>query len=174
MIAILKKEISIFFSTLIGYLIITLFLSVNSILLWTDISQFNIIDYGYADLDMFFFVSPILLLLFIPSISMRSFSEEYNSGTIELLITKPINILEIILAKFFAIMTVIFISLIPTIFYVISIYYLGETIGNLDLAAVLGSYIGLILLSILFTSISIFCSSLYKNQIISFIYMYLV
>ena len=88
-----KKEISVFFGSIIGYIIIGIFLLVNSILLWTNYSQFNILDYGYASMDMFFNISHLLLLLFIPVISMRIFSEEYSSGTIETLTTKPIIIL---------------------------------------------------------------------------------
>jgi len=132
-------------------------------------SQFNILEYGYANMDMFFIVSPLLFLLFIPAISMRVFSEEYNIGTIEILVTKPISILKIILAKFLAVLTLVCLSIFPTIIYVISIYYLGETIGNLDSASIIGSYLGLILLGSVFSSISVFSSALSSNQIISFI-----
>ena len=169
MITLFKKEISVFFGTLIGYFIIAIFLLVNGLMLWTDMSQFNILGNGYSNMHMFFIVSPLLFLLFIPAISMRVFSEEYNIGTIEILITKPISIFQIILAKFFAVLTLVCLSIFPTIIYVISIYYLGETIGNLDLAGIIGSYLGLILLSSVFSSISVFSSALSSNQIISFI-----
>lgn len=169
MIALFKKEISVFFSTLIGYLIIALFLLVNGIILWTSMSSFNILDYGYANMDMFFKVSPLLFLLFIPAISMRVFTEEYNVGTIETLITKPISIFQLVFAKFLAVFCLVCLSIFPTIIYVISVYYLGETIGNLDLASIIGSYIGLCLLSSVFASISVYCSALSSNQIISFV-----
>ena len=100
---------------------------------------------------------------------MRVFAEEFNTGTIETLITKPITVLNIVFAKYLAVLTLIVISIIPTIIYVISIYFLGETIGNLDLASIVGSYIGLILLSSIFSSISVYASSLSSNQIIAFI-----
>ena len=169
MIALFKKEISVYFASLIGYMIIGLFLLVNSVILWAGSSKFNIMDYGYASMEMFFLVSPLLFLLFIPAMSMRVFAEEYNIGTIEVLITKPISILQIVFAKFFAVLTVIGFFILPTIIYVASIYYLGETIGNLDLASIIGSYIGLILLSSVFISISVFSSSLSSNQIVAFI-----
>ena len=169
MITLYKKEISIFFSTIIGYLIIGLFLLISSLILWHDISEINILDNAYASMDSFFSIAPLIFLLFIPSVSMRVFSEEFNSGTIETLITKPISIFEIVTAKFFAVLSLVIIAILPTITYVISIYFLGETTGNLDLAAVVGSYVGLLLLSSIFASISVYASSLSSNQIVAFI-----
>jgi ABC-2 type transport system permease protein len=169
MITLYKKEISIFFSTIIGYLIIGLFLLISSLILWHDISEINILDNAYASMDSFFSIAPLIFLLFIPSVSMRVFSEEFNTGTIETLITKPISSFEIVTAKFFAVLSLVIIAILPTITYVISIYFLGETTGNLDLAAVVGSYIGLLLLSSIFSSISVYASSLSSNQIIAFI-----
>lgn len=169
MITLYKKEISIFFSTIIGYLIIGLFLLISSLILWHDISEINILDNAYASMDSFFSIAPLIFLLFIPSVSMRVFSEEFNTGTIETLITKPISSFEIVTAKFFAVLSLVIIAILPTITYVISIYFLGETTGNLDLAAVVGSYIGLLLLSSIFSSISVYASSLSSNQIVAFI-----
>ena len=168
MITLLRKEISIFFSTLIGYLIIGIFLLINSILLWSDLSKMNILSYGYADMDIFFTTAPLFFLLFIPAVSMRIFSEEYSLGTIETLITRPITSLQIVLAKFLAVFVLVLFTIMPTFIYVVSIYYLGESVGNLDLAGIMGSYFGLIFLCALFSSISIYASSLSSNQIISF------
>ena len=169
MITLYKKEISIFFSTIIGYLIIGLFLLISSLILWHDISEINILDNAYASMDSLFSIAPLIFLLFIPSVSMRVFSEEFNTGTIETLITKPISSFEIVTAKFFAVLSLVIIAILPTTTYVISIYFLGETTGNLDLAAIIGSYIGLILLSSIFASISVYASSLSSNQIVAFI-----
>ena len=174
MIALFRKEISVFFSTLTGYLIIGVFLFINSILLWSDFSDRNILSYGYADMDIFFSTAPLFFLLFIPAISMRVFSEEYSSGTIESLITKPITSLQIILAKFLAVFVLVLFAILTTLIYVVSIYYLGESIGNLDLAGIMGSYFGLIFLCALFSAISIFASSLANNQIISFAFAILI
>ena len=174
MIALFKKEISVFFGTLIGYFIIAIFLLVNGIILWYSGSQFSIIENGYANMNMFFIVSPVLFLLFIPAISMRVFAEEYNAGTIEILLTKPISVFQIVVAKYLAILVLVCLSILPTIIYVISIYYLGETIGNLDLASIFGSYLGLILLSSVFSSVSVFSSALSSSQIMSFIISILV
>ncbi len=170
MMTLYKKEISIFFSTISGPLIISLFLLINSILLWSNLSQFNILDNAYASMDTFFAVSPLFFLLFIPAISMRTFSDEYKSGTIEILLTRPISIYQIIVSKFLALLTLVIISLILTFPYVLSIYFLGETEGNLDLGIISGSYVGLLMLSCVFISISICASSLSNNQILAFIF----
>jgi len=169
MTALYKKELSVFFSTIIGPLIISVFLLINGLLLWSDVSQFNILENGYASMETFFTLSPLIFLFLIPAISMRSFSDEYNAGTMETLITKPISTLHIITSKFLATLTLIIISIIPTFLYPITIYFIGESTGNLDAAGILGSYIGLLMLSSIFASIGVFASSLTKNQIIAFI-----
>ena len=169
MTAIYKKELSVFFTTIIGSLIIGLFLLFNGLLLWSEISQINILDNAYASMAAFFTISPLIFLLFIPAISMRTFSDEYNLGTIETVITKPITTLQIVCGKFFAILTLVIISILPTLLYVFTIYLIGETVGNLDLAGIFGCYIGLICLSSVFASIGVFSSSLSNNQIIAFI-----
>ena len=169
MIALYKKELSLFFSTIIGPLIIGLFLLINGLLLWSNMSKFNLLDNAYASMDAFFTVSPLIFLLFIPAISMRTFSEEYNTGTIETLITKPIATYHIVIGKFLAILTLVVLSLLPTFLYIITMYFIGETEGNLDLAGIAGSYIGLFMLSSIFASIGVFASSLSNNQIIAFI-----
>jgi len=169
MIALYKKEISVFFSSIIGYLIIGLFLLINSLILWHDISDINILDNAYANMDFLFSIAPLIFLVFIPAVSMRVFAEEFNTGTIETLMTKPITAFNIVLAKYLAVLSLILISIIPTIIYVVSIYFLGEIIGNLDLASIVGSYIGLILLSSIFSAISVYASSLSSNQIVAFI-----
>ena len=169
MIALYKKEMSVFFSSIIGYLIIGLFLLINSLILWHDISDINILDNAYANMDSLFSIAPLIFLVFIPAVSMRVFAEEFNAGTIETLMTKPITAFNIVLAKYLAVLSLILISIIPTIIYVVSIYFLGEIIGNLDLASIVGSYIGLILLSSIFSAISVYASSLSSNQIVAFI-----
>ena len=169
MTAIYKKELSVFFTTIMGPLIIGLFLLFNGLLLWSEISQINILDNAYASMAAFFTISPLIFLLFIPAVSMRTFSDEYNLGTIETVITKPITTLQIVCGKFLAILTLVIISILPTFLYVFTIYLLGETVGNLDMAGIFGSYIGLICLSSIFASIGVFASSLSNNQIIAFI-----
>ena len=169
MLAILKKEINTFFSSSIGYLVIGLFLLLNSLFLWLFKGEFNILDYGFADLSSFFLLAPWVLLFLISAVTMRSFSDEKKQGTLELLLTKPISIRNIVLGKYLGAFVLIVLALIPTLIYVYSIYQLGSPIGNLDLGTTLGSYLGLFLLAGAYTSIGIFTSTLSDNQIVAFI-----
>jgi len=169
MIYLIFKELKFFFSSLVGYSIIFIFLMINGLTLWWKESEFNVLDYGYANLDMLFVVSPLLFLFFIPALCMRAFSEEYFSGTFELLVTKPISILNIVIAKYLSVMFIVLISIFTTLIYTISISYLSESQVNIDVGSILGSYIGLFCLSSLFISISMFASAIVNNQIISLI-----
>ncbi|GGD23190.1 gliding motility-associated ABC transporter substrate-binding protein GldG [Hyunsoonleella pacifica] len=169
MLAILKKEINTFFASPIGYMVIAIFLILNGLLLWVFKSEFNILDYGFADLSAFFLLAPWILLFLIPAVTMRSFSDEKKQGTLELLLTKPISHLNIVLGKFFGAFILILMALLPTLLYVYSVYQLGSTAGNLDLGSTFGSYIGLLFLAAAYTAIGMFCSTLSNNQIVAFI-----
>jgi len=169
MIALLKKEINLFFSSVIGVLTIVLFLLINALFLWVFSGDFNLLDFGYATLDPFFMISPVIFLIFIPAVCMRLFSEEYQSGTMESLLTKPISLWNVIFSKFLAANVLVLFAIIPTLIYFASIYYLGETIGNLDFGRIMGSYIGLLMLSSTFIAIGIFSSSISSNQVIAFL-----
>lgn len=169
MFALYLKEIRSFLNSITGYLVILVFLVITGSFLWFFPSDFNILDYGYANLDGLFLIAPIVFLFLVPAITMRLFAEEKKSGTIELLFTRPISDIKIILAKFLAAVTLIIISLIPTLVYFISVYLLGFPVGNLDMGSIWGSYIGLIFLGAVFASIGVFTSSTTDNQVISFI-----
>jgi len=169
MFALLRKEISLFLSSLIGYIVITVFLLVNGLFLWVFASDFNILDFGYASLDGLFMIAPFVFLFLIPAITMRSFADENKSGTIEMLITKPLTDLQIVLAKYFAGVLLVVVAVIPTFFYVYSVYQLGLPKGNIDIGGTWGSYIGLLFLGASFVSIGLFASSLTNNQVVSFI-----
>jgi len=169
MFALLRKEISLFLSSLIGYIVITVFLLVNGLFLWVFASDFNILDFGYASLDGLFMIAPFVFLFLIPAITMRSFADENKSGTIEMLITKPLTDLQIVLAKYFAGVLLVVVAVIPTFFYMYSLYQLGLPKGNIDIGGTWGSYIGLLFLGASFVSIGLFASSLTNNQVVSFI-----
>jgi ABC-2 type transport system permease protein len=168
MISIFKKEISTFFNSLIAYIVIGVFLLITSLMLWMYPSS-NVLDYGYAEMTSFFDFCPYIFLFLIPAITMRMFSEEFRTGTLELLFTKPITLWGIILGKYFASLCIILLALIPTIVYYFSIYALGNPLGNIDSAAVVGSYFGLVLLSAAYAAIGIFTSAISKNQVVAFI-----
>lgn len=169
MIAILKKELNLFFASPIGYLVILVFLIINGLFLWVLDGDFNILNAGFADLNSFFFITPWFFLFLIPAITMRSFSDEIRSGTIEILKTKPISAWEIILGKYFGSFLLIILALTPTLSYVYSIHQLGNPVGNLDYGSTIGSYFGLLFLAGSFTAIGLFTSILSNNQIVAFI-----
>ena len=169
MFALLKKEITSFFASPIGYLVLAIFLIINGLFLWLFQNEFNILDYGFADLTSFFTLAPWVLIFLIPAVTMRSFSEEKRQGTLELLLTRPISKLQIVLGKYFGGVVLIVLALIPTLLYVYTVYQLGNPLGNLDVASTIGSYIGLLFLVASYTAIGVFSSSLSKNQIVAFI-----
>lgn len=164
-----KRELSTFFTSLIGYLTIVVFLVMTGLMLWVFRSDFNILDYGYANIDGLFLIAPFLYLFLIPAITMRMFAEEKKNGTMELLLTKPLSEMTLIWAKFFAGLTLVVISLLPTLVVYFSVYALGDPMGNIDSGSVAGSYIGLVLLGAAFVAIGIFASALTTNQIVAFI-----
>lgn len=169
MFTLLKKEINGFLNTLIGYIVIIVFLLVIGLFLWVLPLEFNILDFGYANLDGLFVLAPFVFLFLIPAITMKSFADEKKSGTIELLMTQPLTDLEIVLAKFFAGMILVIFSLLPTLIYFFSVYKLGFPPGNLDIGGMWGSYLGLLFLGSSFVAIGIFCSSISDNQVVAFI-----
>ena len=169
MYALFKKEVSNFVSSLIGIMVVVVFLLITGLFLWVFQSDFNILSYGYATLDGLFILAPWVFLFLVPAVTMRSFAEENRTGTIEMLFTKPLSDWQIIMAKFLACVVLVLLALIPTAVYYYSVYQLGFPVGNLDSGSILGSYIGLFLLSASFVAIGVFCSSVTGNQILAFI-----
>ncbi|MBB5639296.1 ABC-2 type transport system permease protein [Pedobacter cryoconitis] len=150
-----------------AYITIGVFLLVSGLLLWF-FPDTSILEYGYAELNGFFSLTPFLFMFLIPAITMRSFAEERREGTYILLASRPLTDWQIILAKYFACLTLVFFALVPTLLYYYSIIQLGLPKGNIDGGAVAGSYAGLLLLGAAFTAIGIFASSITKNQVIAF------
>jgi ABC-2 type transport system permease protein len=161
-----KKELRQFFSSLTGYIAIIVFLLVNGLVLF--VFDDNILDFGYATLDRFFQLAPWILLLLIPAITMRSFAEEFKTGTYEILQTRPLTRWQIIGGKYFGCLIVVVIALIPTIIYIFSIQRLSSGDG-MDIGATIGSYMGLFFLAAVFTAICICCSSFTNNAVVAFI-----
>jgi ABC-2 type transport system permease protein len=168
MYSILQKEIRSFLSSLIAYVVIIVFLIATGLFMWV-LPDNNVFDMNYANLDALFTLAPWLFLFLISAITMRSFSEEKKNGTIEILTTKPISDLKIILAKYFAGVVLVLFSLIPSLIYFYTVYQLGAPKGNMDVGATWGSYIGLFFLASCFVSIGLFSSVITDNQIVSFI-----
>ena len=167
MISILFKEIAGFFTSWVAYIIMAAFMLVTGLFLWV-FPESSILDYGYAGLDSFFNIAPYLFIFLVPAITMRAIAEEKKDGTFELLATRPLSDWDILFGNFLACLAIVVLTHLPTLIYYFSINQLGITKGNIDTGAVIGSYIGLVLLASAFTSIGLFTSSLSNNQIISF------
>jgi len=163
------KEIRSFLSSLTGYIVIGVFLVITGLFLWVLPSDSNIIDYGYANLDGLFVIGPFVFLFLVPALTMHSFADERKSGTIELLFTRPLTDFQIIIAKYLASVTLVLLSLLPTLIYYATVYYFAMPPGNIDSGGFWGSFIGLFLLGAVFVSIGIFASAITNNQVVSFV-----
>jgi ABC-2 type transport system permease protein len=167
MFPIYKKEISQFFSNLTSHLAMGVFLLLMGLFLFI-FPDTSILDYGYATLDKFFELTPYILLLLIPAITMRSFSDEFRAGTWESLKTKPVSLSQVIAGKYFAALSVALLALVPSLVYVFTIKALSIN-GSIDSGGIAGSYIGLIFLTALFTAIGICCSAITSNAVVAFL-----
>lgn len=168
MLALYLKEIQQFFSSLIGYVALIVFLSVTGLFLWI-FPDTNILDFGHANIDGLFALAPYIFMFLIPAITMRSFSEEISTGTFELLATRPITEMQIVLGKYLAAVSLLVVALIPTFTYYFTVAELAIPKGNIDTGGIIGSYIGLFFLGAVFAAIGIFSSSISANQIIAFL-----
>ncbi len=162
------KEFNGFLNSLMGYMVVIVFLMAMGLLMWV-FPVTSVLDYGYADMDTLFSYGPYVFIFLVPAITMKSFAEERKLGTLELLLTKPLTISAIVGGKFIACFFLVALSVFPTIVYYFTLYTLGSPQGNIDTPGVVGSFVGLILLGGVFCAIGIFASSITSNQIISFI-----
>ncbi len=169
MLALFKREINSFFSSLTGYVVMVVFLVMNGLFLWVFSGEFNILESGYANLDSMFILAPWVFLFLVPAVTMRLFSDEKRLGTIELLFTRPLTDLQIIMSKYLAGLVLVILSLLPTLVYYFSVYRMGNPVGNLDVGGFWGSFLGLFFLAAVYVAIGLFTSALTDNQIVSFI-----
>ncbi len=169
MFAIFKKEINGFFSSITGYLVIIVFLVINSLFMWVLPGEWNILDTGYAGMDSVFFLSPWIFLFLVPAITMKMIAEEKRLGTIELIFSKPVSERSIVYGKFLAAIALVFIALLPGIVWFITVWFTGDSAGNLDRGGTVGAFIGLFFLASVYASAGLFASSLTDNQVVAFI-----
>jgi len=169
MFALIRKEINSFLSSIIGYVAIVVFLLLTGLFMWGFEGSLNILDQGYAALDTLFYVAPWVFMFLVPAVTMRSFSEEKRTGTIELLFTRPLTDLQIIGAKYIGAVFLVLLSLIPTLIYFYYVYILGNPVGNIDIGGTAGSYFGLFFLAAGFSAIGVFASAVSENQVVAFI-----
>jgi ABC-2 type transport system permease protein len=168
MIQVFAKEFNGFLNSLIAYMVIGVFLTGIGLLMWV-FPDTAVLDYGFADMDTLFSMGPYVFIFLVPAITMKSFAEEKKLGTLELLLTKPLSDWDVVFGKFLAAFALVLLALAPTSIYYVSVYKLGNPVGNIDSAGVWGSYIGLALLAMVFCAIGLLASSLTTNQIVSFI-----
>jgi ABC-2 type transport system permease protein len=169
MLSIFRKEINGFFSNLTGYMVIIIFLLINSMFMWVFPGEWNIFDRGYAGLDTLFFISPWVFLFLVPAVTMRMIAEEKRLGTIELIYSKPVSERAIVYGKYLSSVALVLLALIPGSIYYISVYLLGEVPGNIDNGGTFGAFIGLFFLASVYASAGLFASSLSDNQVVAFI-----
>jgi ABC-2 type transport system permease protein len=169
MFALLKKEIGTFLYSLIGYIVISVFLLSVGLFLWIFPGNFNVLQAGVSSLENYFILAPWIFMFLIPAITMRSFAEEKRTGTIELLLTRPLTEWQIVLSKYLAGFILVGLAVLPTLLYFYSVYMLGNPPGNIDTGSTWGSYIGLMLLAGTFVSVGLFASALSDNQVVAFI-----
>ncbi len=169
MLSVFLKDFKGFFGSLTGYLVVMVYLTTNGVLLWIFPGSFNIPLSGYASLDSLFILSPWMFMFLIPAISMRLIAEEAKTGTLDLLLTRPISEFGLIFAKYLSALVLVLISILPTLIYFFTVWYLGSPRGVMDTGGTSGSFLGLILLASVYVSIGVFSSSLTDNQIIAFL-----
>lgn len=169
MFAIFKREVASFFSSVTGALVVSVFLIFTGLFLWVIPGELNILFGGYATLESLFYIAPLMYLFLVPAVTMRLLADEKKMGTLDVLLTRPISSMQIVLGKFLAGFFVVVISLLPTLIYVYSVYQLGNPVGNIDLGGTWGSYIGLLFLAAVYVAIGLFASSLTDNQIVAFV-----
>lgn len=169
MFSLLKKEISSFFGSLTGYVVIVVFLLATSLFLWVFPGSYNILEGGYASLDGLFSLAPWVYLFLVPAITMRMFAEEKRLGTMEVLLTRPISAHNLVLAKYLAALLLVIFSLLPTLISYYSVFVLGNPIGSIDTGGTWGAYLGLFFLAAIYVAIGLLASSLTDNQIFSFL-----
>ena len=172
--SIAKRELRLFFSSPIGYLILGTYLLVNGLLLWVFDSQYNVLSAGFGDLAPFFESAPLLLLFLIPALTMRSFAEERSDGTLELLLTKPITPYKIIMGKFLGIFLLVLCELLPTLTNLIAVNELLQDSSFIDWGSMGLSYLGLLLVCSVFISIGISTSIRFNSQVTAFMVALLI
>ncbi|MBN2663161.1 MAG: gliding motility-associated ABC transporter permease subunit GldF [Bacteroidales bacterium] len=168
MYALLKKEILTFFSSITGYLVIIVFLTVIGLYMWVFAGEMNIFNLGYSSIDTLFGIAPWVFLFLVPAVTMRLFAEEKRTGTLETLLTKPLTDFQIVFAKYLSGLTLVLLALLPTLIYFISVQFFLSP-QNMDIGGTIGSYIGLFFLAAIYVSIGVFASSITNNQIVAFV-----
>ncbi len=170
MVELIKKELKSFFASLSGYVVLIFFLVANGLFLWVIPGNYNILDSGLADMQPFFSLAPVLYLFLVPALCMRLFAEERRTGTLDLLLTRPVSVWKIVLAKYFAGLLLVIFSILPTLVYPVTLGMLAFPAGHVDWGGIIGSYFGLLFLSGVYVAAGVWASALTENQVVAFLY----
>jgi ABC-2 type transport system permease protein len=166
--AIYLRELGSYFSSMIAYITLGLLLAVLGLMIWV-FPDFSVLATPFASIDSLFALAPMIFIFLIPAFTMRSFAEERQAATLEILLTRPVSAWKIVLGKYFATLTWLLIALLPTVLYVFSVYRLGSPVGNIDLGQIAASYFGLFMLGAVFCAIGLLTSAQTSNQIVAFV-----
>lgn len=167
--ALYKKELRAFLSSVIGTVVLAVFLLVSGLFHWVFPGQWNLLESGVAEMSGFFLFTPWIFLFLIPAITMRSIAEERNNGTLELLLTHPLDAHRIVWSKFLAGTTLVALALLPTLAGFWVLHELGNPPGNIDGGAVLAGYLGLLLLGAAFVATGLVASARTDSQVVAFL-----
>jgi ABC-2 type transport system permease protein len=159
--AVFKRELKSYFTTPVGYVFLVVFLFFSGYLTFKQ----GFFEIRQADMQAFFMSMPLLFVFLVPATSMRLWSDERRIGTIELLLTLPITVIQAVLGKFFAAWLFLAIALALTFPMVITVSYLGDP----DTGLIIMGYLGSVLMAGGFLAIGCFFSAVSKNQVISFV-----
>lgn len=166
--ALLFRELkSVFCSPSGAFFALSILLAMGGIL-WFFTGNYNFIDGGYADMQRFFTLVPIFLIVMIPALTMRLFAEEKRNKTFDILRVRPVSSFSIYFSKFLATFVFVVVTFLPTLVYLYSLYQLANPIGHIDLESIFVSYISLLFLIAVFISLGLLGSVLTKNQVLSF------
>lgn len=167
MYSLVKKDVLSLFSSWLGWGIVSTFFVLMGVYVW--VVEGNVLDFGFAELSVFFDLSPLFFLILVPALSMGSVSEELEKGTFQMLRSLPLSLNEFLAAKYLSLLVIVLITLLPSLLFVYSIALLGFPKFNFDSSLVLGGYISLVLLNLCFIALGVFASSLSRKQPVAFL-----
>jgi len=167
MYSLIKKDVLSLFSSWLGWGIVSTFFVLMGIYVW--VVEGNVLDFGFAELSVFFDLSPLFFLILVPALAMGSISDELEKGTFQMLRSLPVSLFEILIAKYLSLFIIILITLLPSLLFVYTIALLGFPKFNFDSSLILGGYLSLVLLNLCFITLGVFASSLSRKQPVAFL-----
>ena len=169
MFAIFRKELTLYFSTLTGYISGGLFLLLSALALWVLPGWGNVFETNTASLAPLFSLAPWLFLVLVPAVTMRMFAEERREGTLELLLSRPVSLWGVVLGKYLASVALVVLILLPTLLFPFFLHRYLASASSMDWGAMWGSYFGLLLLGAVYAAVGLLASTFTSNAVVSFL-----